>query len=256
MNHALGIVDADLFAILDADHVAHADFLLRTLGYFRDPRSRSCRRRRSSTTSRASSTDSGPHVRRALPRADALLSAPPAGQEPMERRVLVRHERGRARDRAARRRRLRDRDDHRGHPHHDPLPPARLASVYHNEVLARGLAADDAAQYQLQRNRWGTGAMQVLRIENPLVLRGTAPSASVVAYAATLLGWFDAWRTLGFLILPPAVLLTGKIPIVADGLHVRASSSASRTSSSSSHCGGSAAARTGPSCRSSSSSSA
>ena len=35
-------------------------------------------------------------------------------------------------------------------------------TIYHNEVLARGLAADDADQYQLQRNRWGTGAMQVL----------------------------------------------------------------------------------------------
>ena len=89
-------------------------------------------------------------------------------------------------------------------------------SVYHNEVLARGLAADDAAQYQLQRNRWGTGAMQVLKIENPLVVPGLRLGQRL-AYAATLLGWFDAWRTLGFLILPPAVLLTGEIPIVADG---------------------------------------
>ena len=40
-------------------------------------------------------------------------------------------------------------------------------TVYHNEVLARGLAASDAATYQLQRHRWGTGAMQVLRSENP-----------------------------------------------------------------------------------------
>ena len=40
-------------------------------------------------------------------------------------------------------------------------------TVYHNEVLARGLAASDAARYQLQRHRWGTGAMQVLRSENP-----------------------------------------------------------------------------------------
>ena len=33
---------------------------------------------------------------------------------------------------------------------------------YHNEVLAYGLAAEDAEQYQTQRVRWGPGAMQVL----------------------------------------------------------------------------------------------
>jgi cellulose synthase/poly-beta-1,6-N-acetylglucosamine synthase-like glycosyltransferase len=37
VNHALGIIDADFVAILDADHVASPDFLVRTLGYFDDP---------------------------------------------------------------------------------------------------------------------------------------------------------------------------------------------------------------------------
>ena len=39
-----------------------------------------------------------------------------------------------------------------------------------------------------------------------------------LGYAATLLGWFDSWRTLGFLALPPLVLISGSIPIIADGL--------------------------------------
>ena len=39
-----------------------------------------------------------------------------------------------------------------------------------------------------------------------------------LGYAATLLGWFDSWRTLGFLALPPLVLVSGRIPIIADGL--------------------------------------
>jgi cellulose synthase (UDP-forming) len=38
LNHAFGIIDADLVAVLDADHVSHPDFLVRTLGYFDDPR--------------------------------------------------------------------------------------------------------------------------------------------------------------------------------------------------------------------------
>ncbi len=39
-----------------------------------------------------------------------------------------------------------------------------------------------------------------------------------IGYGATLLGWFDSRRTVGLLLLPPAVLLTGQIPIIADGL--------------------------------------
>jgi cellulose synthase (UDP-forming) len=68
-----------------------------------------------------------------------------------------------------------------------------------------------------QRLRWGTGAMQVLRVEDPL----TVPALSLgqrIAYAATLLGWFDAWRTLGYLVLPAVVVVTGAVPIRADPL--------------------------------------
>ena len=47
-------------------------------------------------------------------------------------------------------------------------------TVYHNEVLARGLAARDGGEYQAQRIRWGTGAMQILRQERlrPVGQRG------------------------------------------------------------------------------------
>ena len=38
LNHALGIIEADLIAVLDADHVASPDFLTHTLGYFDDPK--------------------------------------------------------------------------------------------------------------------------------------------------------------------------------------------------------------------------
>ncbi|HEY3523413.1 MAG TPA: glycosyltransferase, partial [Candidatus Limnocylindrales bacterium] len=37
INHALGLVEADYVAILDADHVASPDLLAHTLGYFADP---------------------------------------------------------------------------------------------------------------------------------------------------------------------------------------------------------------------------
>jgi cellulose synthase (UDP-forming) len=59
--------------------------------------------------------------------------------------------------------------------------------------------------------------MQVLRKENPLVVSGlTLPQR--LSYAATLLGWFDAWRSLGYLLLPIAVVATGAVPIRAEPL--------------------------------------
>jgi cellulose synthase (UDP-forming) len=90
-------------------------------------------------------------------------------------------------------------------------------TIYHNEVLARGLAATTAQQYRLQRYRWGRGAMQVLRKENPLVVSGLSLRQRL-AYAATLIGWFDAWRSLAYLLIPIAVLLTGAVPIRAEPL--------------------------------------
>jgi cellulose synthase (UDP-forming) len=90
-------------------------------------------------------------------------------------------------------------------------------TVYHNEVLARGLAATTSDQFQLQRFRWGTGAMQVLRSENPLFVPGLR-LAQRIAYAATLSGWFEAWRSLGYLLLPIVVLLTGAVPVRVDPL--------------------------------------
>jgi cellulose synthase (UDP-forming) len=216
INHALGIIAADLLAILDADHVAHADFLLRTLGYFRDARVAVVQTPQEFYNVTSFEHGSGRtfgerfheqtlFYRLLEPGKNRWNAAFWCGTNAVVRAAALRAVGGCATETITEDIHTTIRFHRRG-----------WRSVYHNEVLARGLAADDAAQYQLQRNRWGTGAMQVLRIENPLVVPGLRLSQRL-AYAATLLGWFDAWRTLGFLILPPAVLLTGEIPIVADG---------------------------------------
>ena len=59
--------------------------------------------------------------------------------------------------------------------------------------------------------------MQVLRTENPMLVSGlTLPQR--LSYASTLLGWFDAWRSLGYLLLPIVVIATGAVPIRAEPL--------------------------------------
>jgi len=56
LNHALAMIDADLIAVFDADHVATPSFLTNTLGYFDDPRVAVVQTPKTSTTSPPSST--------------------------------------------------------------------------------------------------------------------------------------------------------------------------------------------------------
>ena len=66
-------------------------------------------------------------LRGAVPRADPLLSAAPAREEPVERGLLVRHQRARASRGAPGGRWRSNRHDHRGHPHDHPAAPGGLA---------------------------------------------------------------------------------------------------------------------------------
>ena len=218
LNHALGVIDADFVAVLDADHVASPDFLVQTLGYFEDPGIALVQ-----TPQEFYNTDSFEHqaarneepdrfheqalfYRVLQPGKNRWGGAFWCGTGAVVRVAALRDVGGVATDTITEDIHTTIRLHRRG-----------WRTVYHNEVLARGLAAGDAATFQLQRHRWGTGAMQVLRTENPMFVSGlTLPQR--LTYAATLLGWFDAWRSLGYLLLPIIVLFTGEIPIRADAL--------------------------------------
>ena len=223
LNHALGVIDADYIAVLDADHVASPDFLVRTLGYFDDPRLALVQ-----TPQDFYNVDSFEHegggVNRAVtdsarserfheqalfyrilqPGKNRWGGAFWCGTGAVVRVAALREVGGVATDTITEDIHTTIRLHRRG-----------WRTVYHNEVLARGLAASDAATYQLQRHRWGTGAMQVLRNENPMIVAGLNLGQRL-SYASTLLGWFDAWRSLAYLILPIVVIATGAVPIRAE----------------------------------------
>ncbi len=216
LNHALGVVHADLVAVLDADHVARPGFLRNTLGYFTDPRVALVQTPQdfynvTSFEHAASQHRGEPFHEQALfyrliqPGKNRWNAAFWCGTGAVVRTSALREVGGAATETITEDIHTTIRLHRRG-----------WKTVYHNEVLARGLAASDASQYQLQRSRWGTGAMQVLRAESPLTVSGLT-LAQRLGYAATLLGWFDSWRTLGLLLLPPLVLLTAQPPILADG---------------------------------------
>lgn len=213
INALLPLLEVDLVAIFDADHVAHANFLKSTVGYFDDPLVAIVQ-----TPQDFYNLDSFEHVTTKRGRR--------FGEQELFYRVLSA---GRNRWGAAfwcgtnavvRLSALRAvggvSTESITEDIHTTIKMHRLGyrSVYHNEVLARGLAASNSQQYLSQRLRWGTGAMQVLRRENPLFVSGLRPMQRA-GYMSTLLGWFDSWRTLGYVLLPIGTVLTGGLPIRA-----------------------------------------
>jgi cellulose synthase (UDP-forming) len=211
LNHALGVVAADVVAVLDADHVARPGLLTRTLGYFDDERVALVQTpqdfynlrsfEHSRTADRDGFNEQSLFYRAILPGKNRWQAAFWCGTNALLRVAALQEVGGVATGSVTE-------DIHTT----IRLHAAGWRTVYHNEVLARGLAAGGARQYLLQRRRWGTGAMQVLRADNPLTRPGLT-LAQRLAYAFTLLGWFDAWRSLGYLLLPVAVLFTGAVPI-------------------------------------------
>jgi cellulose synthase (UDP-forming) len=212
LNHALRMVTTDLIAVFDADHVPEPDFLTRTVPYFGDPglalvqtpqdfyNTASFEHHHPGSAVHEESLfyrviQAGKHNAgaafwcgtNAVLRVSALRSVGGVVTESLTEDLHTT---------------LR-------------LHRAGWRTCYHNEVLASGLAAGTPAAFYAQRSRWGRGAMQVLRTDNPLTSPGLT-FAQRLSYAYSLSAWFDSWRTLGLALLPVAVLVTGLFPVRVD----------------------------------------
>ncbi len=216
VNHALGRIEADVVGVLDADHVPTSRFLTSLLPYFADPdlafvqspqdfynlESFEHERQRNGRVFNEEAV-----FYRVIAPAKSRWSAPFwCGTCALIRTEALRAVGGVSTDSVTE-------DIHTT----IRMYRAGWTGAYHNEVLARGLAPDDANAYLIQRNRWALGAMQVLRRENPLFGPGLT-IAQRLAFATTLFGWFDSWRTLAYMVIPLVVVLTGSVPIEAPGI--------------------------------------
>ncbi len=216
LNYALDRIEVDIIAVLDADHIPTARFLTATLPYFDDDRLAFVQ-----TPQDFYNLESFEHERqsngrtfneeavfyRVIAPAKTRWSAPFwCGTCALVRTSALRSVGGVSIDSVTE-------DIHTT----IRMYRAGWTGVYHNEVLARGLAPDDARAYLLQRNRWAKGAMQVLRRENPLFGPGLN-AGQRLSFLTTLFGWFDSWRTLSYMLIPVAVVLTGAVPINAPGV--------------------------------------
>jgi cellulose synthase (UDP-forming) len=215
LNHALDRIDADIIGVLDADHVPTARFLSALLPYFHDPRlgfvqspqdfynleSFEHQRRRNGQIF----NEEAVFYRVIAPGKNRWHAPFWCGTCALVRVAALRSVGGVSTDSVT-------------EDIHTTIRMYRKGwtGAYHNEVVARGLAPDDATSYLIQRNRWALGAMQVLRRENPLLGRGLT-FGQRLAFLTTLFGWFDSWRTFAYMTIPLAVVATGAVPIDAPG---------------------------------------
>ena len=88
------------------------------------------------------------------------------------------------------------------------------SSVYHNEQLAYGIAAETILPFHIQRRRWGLGGWQVFFKANPLFVRGLSLPQRL-CYLASLIYPIEGFQKFVFYITPPIALFTGILPMRA-----------------------------------------
>lgn len=96
------------------------------------------------------------------------------------------------------------------------LHGAGWKSIYHNELLAEGLAPDDLSSTLKQRLRWAQGTIQVLVRENPL----TKPGLTFwqrLHYFKTMYSYFSGFATFVFIACPIIYFFTGIVPVTTYG---------------------------------------
>lgn len=87
-------------------------------------------------------------------------------------------------------------------------------SVYHDEVLAHGLAPEDLETMLTQRLRWAQGTVQVMFRENPLTQRGLSITQRLM-YFATMWSYLSGFAALVYLAAPITYLTIGVLPVQA-----------------------------------------
>ena len=214
-NHALGHVDAEFLVTLDADHVPRPELLERMLGHMADPRV---------------AIVQGPQAFY-----NRGFGHPRAVDDPLRNEQSIFFDvicRGKDRHGAAfwcgcpsllRREAVMDvggvatetvvEDAHTSLR----LNARGWRVAYHPEVMALGLAPEEIGAFLVQRGRWARGSLQMLRLDTPLFKSGLTWSQRV-EYTASCLHFLEGPQRLIGLLVPPAVLLTGAVPIHASPL--------------------------------------
>jgi cellulose synthase (UDP-forming) len=87
-------------------------------------------------------------------------------------------------------------------------------TVFHNELLADGLAPEDLGTMLTQRLRWGQGTMQVFLRENPLLQRGMTVVQRLM-YFATMWSYLSGFAAIVYFAAPIIFLVLGILPVTS-----------------------------------------
>jgi cellulose synthase (UDP-forming) len=96
------------------------------------------------------------------------------------------------------------------------LHAAGWRTVYHHEVLAHGLAPEDAGSMLHQRLRWAQGTLQVMLRENPLVQRGLSAGQRLM-YLATMWSYLSGFAAVAYIAAPISYFVLGVLPVTTLG---------------------------------------
>jgi cellulose synthase (UDP-forming) len=89
-------------------------------------------------------------------------------------------------------------------------------TVYHHEILARGLAPEDFGSMLHQRLRWAQGTLQVLLRENPLVQKGLSLGQRLM-YFATMWSYLSGFAAIAYIGAPITYFVLGILPVTTLG---------------------------------------
>jgi cellulose synthase/poly-beta-1,6-N-acetylglucosamine synthase-like glycosyltransferase len=216
-NNAFQRTTGDVIATFDADHVPRADFLLRTLGFFRDPKVALVQ-----VPQRYHNVDSLQHrinwkIRRMYGEQDVFFNLVCPGKDHWNASFFC------GTGAVLRRAALAPRGGlETGSITEDmhtslALHAGGWKSVYVDELLVTGLAPMDFAGFQAQRLRWAEGNLKIIRAINPLTHPGlTVPQR--ICYFASMYHWTVGLPKLIFYLSPPWMLFTGSYPIANFGV--------------------------------------
>lgn len=215
LNHALKVTSGEFILQLDADHVALPHILDRLLGYFTDPRLAFVQ-----SPHDFYNTDSFTHVvndegRRLWEENRIFFSLVQAGKDSWGASFFC------GSCGMLRRKALEEIGGFSTLSVTEDMETSIVLhgrgwiSRYHGETLAYGLAPASASQYHVQRLRWGTGSMQVLRKMNPLRYPGLTWKQRV-QYFASCTDYLDGLLKLVFYLSPALFFFTGWLPVSAD----------------------------------------
>jgi cellulose synthase (UDP-forming) len=94
------------------------------------------------------------------------------------------------------------------------LHAAGWRTVYHDEILALGLAPEDLRTALQQRLRWAQGTLQVMLKENPFTVRGLT-LAQRLMYFSTMWSYLSGFAAVVYIAAPIIFLFFGLSPVKA-----------------------------------------